>query len=161
VPSIYALMVDHWYRSVNGVKFFHFMETSGHYLHHSMLQHPSLYCFCIIQLHGVEAHQFIPADFSKLVFDLTVYSATSWENDDDLFSNNLVGESYSSMRPETWLQILRENWGFISFTGNATSNFHTHHDLEAKPCHCQEQRLFDVQWLSLYSQRNAAWAFAE
>lgn len=73
-----------------------------------MLQHSSLYCFCRIQLHGVEAHQFIPVDFSNLVLDLTVYSATSWENDDDLFSNNLVGESYSSMRPETWLQILEK-----------------------------------------------------
>ena len=56
----------------------------------------------------MEAHQFIPVDFSNLVLDLTVYSATSWENDDDLFSNNLVGESYSSMRPETWLQILEK-----------------------------------------------------
>jgi len=37
--------------------------------------------------------------FSKLEFDLPVYSATSGAKDDDLSSSNFVGESYSSISP--------------------------------------------------------------
>lgn len=37
--------------------------------------------------------------FSKLELDLIVYSATSCAKDEDLSSNNLDGELYSSVRP--------------------------------------------------------------
>lgn len=37
--------------------------------------------------------------FSKLEFDLILYSATSLANNEDSFSNNLAGVSYSAMSP--------------------------------------------------------------
>ena len=38
-------------------------------------------------------------EFSKLEVDLTLYSARSFANEEDLFSSNLAGESYSAITP--------------------------------------------------------------
>jgi hypothetical protein len=57
-----------------------------------------------------------------LAFDLIVYSATSCAKDDDLFSNNLVGESYSITSPATcMIADNKENWASTWVLGNVTS----------------------------------------
>lgn len=58
-------------------------------------------------------------DFSKLELDLMVYSATSWAKDDDLSSNNVVGESYSSISPAPMPNQIRK------MAHQGTKNYHS------------------------------------
>lgn len=76
--------------------------------------------------------------FSNLELDLTLYSATSLANAEELFSSKVAGESYSAITPAHKHQQpknLSATKRITKWPKNENGTF-TDHYQEARPCHC-------------------------